>query len=661
MLPHMDSKTLTATDLWNMSRVGQPEPASDGSWAVVPVTSYDIEGNEGTTRLWRVWADGSTRPLTNPDASGTAPALAPDGNAVVFMRKRADADKPQLHIMRIDGGEAECLTDLPLGVSAAGWLPDGSGLILAAPLLRGHPSVAATLEELDRRDGAPTEPVVTEDRIYRYWKRWLVGGEMHHLFHLDLSSREAVDLTPDLDDLIALDDPTGVFDVSPDGTEVAFTVDVAGVPHDRFRFAIHTVGLDGAPPQQLTSPHLLPAQQLRPRYSPEGRHLIYGVQREPDYYAAQVELVHHNRETGEEVSLAPEWDRSAGGWEYNSKGDIVLHAGHEGGMAVFVLPRGATSPTQLTRGLYAHGPRPTTGPMWLRVESPAHPAEAAVLDESGVRRVGAFNQTILDDLEMGATGEFTFGGANGAPVQAYIVYPPGFDRSKKWPLVHNIHGGPHNASGGSWHWRWNTQALAAAGYVVVSVNFHGSDSFGDDFTRSIRGAWGDKPAADILAATDHLIGEGFIDQDRMAIVGGSYGGYLVSWLIGRTNRFAAAICHAGVTPVLGQWASDITAGRETAIGGVPWEDMEAVQRWSPLAHTHGMATPTLIIHGELDYRVVVTQGLTLYGILKQKGVDARLVYYPDEGHWIEKPRNSIHWYREFMDWLERYIGRGPSQ
>jgi dipeptidyl aminopeptidase/acylaminoacyl peptidase len=134
----------------------------------------------------------------------------------------------------------------------------------------------------------------------------------------------------------------------------------------------------------------------------------------------------------------------------------------------------------------------------------------------------------------------------------------------------------------------------------------------------------------------------------------------VSWLIGQTDRFAAAICHAGVTDLLGQWASDITAGRETAIGGVPWEDMDAVMRWSPLAHTERMVTPTLVIHGELDYRVVVTQGLTLYGILKHKGVDSRLVYYPDEGHWIEKPQNSIHWYGEFMAWLERYIGKGPT-
>ena len=541
-------------------------------------------------------------------------------------------------------------------MAAAKWLPDNSGLVLAVPLLQGFASVTATTAELERRDNAPTEPVVTEDRIYRFWKKWLVGGEIHHLFHLDLESGDLRDLTPDLTQLIALDDPEGVFDISPDGSEVAFAADVAPAPHDRFQFAIHTVAIDNPAPRQLHSSDRLPAQQTRPRYSPDGRHLTYGVQQEQDFYAAQVRLVQLDRTTGEETGLAPDWDRSAGGWEYTTDGDIVLHAADEGSMSVLMLAPGATVPAPIVTEGYAHGPRPTTGALWLRTESPERPAEVAILDDSGIRPVGNFNDATLAELDLGNAGEFTFAGADGTPVQTHIVYPPGFDRSQKWPLVHNIHGGPHNASGGSWHWRWNTQVFAAAGYVVVSVNFHGSDSFGDEFTRSIRGEWGDKPMRDVMAATDHLLKQGFIDEDRMAIVGGSYGGYLVSWIMGHTDRFATAICHAGVTDLLGQWASDITAGREVAIGGVPWDDMDAVLRWSPLAHTAEMNTPTLVIHGERDYRVVVTQGLTLYGILKHKGVDSRLIYYPDEGHWIEKPSNSVHWYGEFMTWLDRYLG-----
>ncbi len=651
---------LTATGLWQLARVGQPEPHPDGEFAVVPVTTYDLDENKGTTRLWRVSSNGSKRPLTASSLSSSQPALSKDGERLCFVRKPTADDKPQLYVMDLDGGEAERVTDLPLGVAAARWMPDGMGLVVVAPLLAGYASLDATNAELERREEAPAEPVVTERAVYRFWKKWLVGGEIHHLFHLDLATSDLTDLTPDLDRVMGLDDLSGVFDISPDGAQVAFCADIEPAPHQRVRYAIHTTSLADPSPELLEQEGDLPAQQLRPRYSPDGRRLIFGEQHEPDYYADQVKLVSFDLVARTKRDMAPWWDRSAGGWEYTADSDVVLHATNEGSMAVYLLTQGTDKPVRITDRDYAHGPRPTRGPVWLRTESPDRPADVAIFDEGGVHRVGGFNKDELSATEFGSIGEFSFSGAGGAPVQAHIVFPPGFDRSKKWPLVHNIHGGPHNASGGSWHYRWNTQAFAAAGYVVVSVNFHGSDSFGDDFTRSIRGAWGDKPMQDIMSATDHLLAEGFIDENRMAIAGGSYGGYLVSWIIGQTDRFTAAICHAGVTDLLGQWASDITAGREVAVGGTPWEDMDAVLRWSPLAHTEKINTPTLVIHGEKDYRVVVTQGLALYGILKQKGVDARLVYYPDEGHWIEKPKNSIRWYDEFLAWLDRYIGSGPT-
>lgn len=652
----MSPARLTATDLWSMQRVGQPEPAPDGSFAVVPVTTYDLETNEGRTRLWRVDATGTSRPLTRADASSTHPALDGAAERVAFMRKPPDGDKAQLHLMPLDGGEAECLTELPLGVSAAKWLPDGSGLIMAVPLLRDFPTIKATTTEQQRRREAPTEPVVTEDRIYRYWTRWLAGGEILHLFHLDLASTGLTDLTPALNQLLALDDPAASFSIAPDGTEVAYAADVAPPPHERFQFAIHAVSLADGSSRLLTDPAQLPPQQLRPRYSPDGRTIVFGVQRERDYYASPVELVAYDRTDETSTFLTPGWDRSAGGWEYTADGNLVLHAPDEGRNAIFALTAGNTIPERITGAVHAHGPRPTGGPVWLRTETAAYPPEVSVLDPE-LRVVGSFNQSLLDLRELGAVDEFHFAGSGGASIQAHIVYPPGFDPARKWPLIHNVHGGPHNAAMDEWHWRWNTQVIAAAGYVVVSVNFHGSNSFGSEFTRSIRGAWGERPFEDVMAATDHLISRGFIDENRMAVAGGSYGGYLATWIIAKTDRFRTAVCHAGVTDLLGQWASDITAGREYAVGGTPWEDIDAVLRWSPLAHTAEISTPTLVIHGERDYRVVVTQGLTLYGILKQKGIESRLVYYPDEGHWIEKPHNSIHWYGEFLNWMQRHLGK----
>jgi dipeptidyl aminopeptidase/acylaminoacyl peptidase len=218
-----------------------------------------------------------------------------------------------------------------------------------------------------------------------------------------------------------------------------------------------------------------------------------------------------------------------------------------------------------------------------------------------------------------------------------------------------IHGGPHNSFGDMWHWRWNYHAFAAPGYVTALVNFHGSSSFGHEFCRCIQGSWGDLPLTDIMIATDLLAAEPWIDDTRMAITGGSYGGYLTSWLATQTGRFTCAIAHAAVTNQGAMYATDSTYGLARARGADLWVDRAAVDRWSPSHHYAGYSTPTLVIHGEKDYRVPINQGLELYGVLKAKGVEARLVYYPDENHWILSPQNSIHWYGEVHDWLSRHL------
>jgi dipeptidyl aminopeptidase/acylaminoacyl peptidase len=300
--------------------------------------------------------------------------------------------------------------------------------------------------------------------------------------------------------------------------------------------------------------------------------------------------------------------------------------------------------------------------VWCLDESLQRPPDVAIVHDGEIDRIGGFNDDVLADLDLGTVEDVRFEGAEGDEIQMYVVYPPDYDAGRQWPLLHFIHGGPHNGVMDGWHWRWCAPVFAATGRVVAIVNFHGSSSWGNDFATSIHGEWGRLPAADVNAATDHLIATGSIDPERTAIAGGSYGGYLVSWLVGDTDRYAAAICHAGVTNLLGQWASDVTHGRHVSFGGHPWEPegLANTHRWSPTNHSAGWSTPTLVVHGERDYRVVVTQGLEFYGILKARRVEARLVYYPDEGHWILKPQNSLHWYGEFGDWLERYTGAGPS-
>lgn len=643
-------RPITAKDLWTLERVGQPEHIPGTTDVLVPVVSHGDDGKSHST-IHRLSRDGTTIALTRSDRSSSEPAPSPDGERFCFLGAEDD-DPSQVFVMPLGGGEARKVTDLPLGVRHATWVPNRNSLIVAAPLYRSHPTIDGTASEKAKRTDAP-QPIVTEDRIFRHWKKWLAGSSIDHLFRIDLDDDSVHDLTPDIDTLIGTDDVAGSIAVSPDGVTVYFTLDDYPEPWEHLRFSIHSVPVDGGDVSRIPTGESV--QQVHPRISPDGSTLVYGAQYEHAYYADLVRIVTHHLPTGTEEILTADWDRSAGGWEFVGNDAVVFHAEDEAHVRLFTLPLDGGTPTPQTHAGSNHGPRVGVDCYWHRTESIARPPEVAITSGGHTTVVSGFNDELLSELDMRPAAELSIEGADGARIQTFVVEPPGFDDTQRYPLLHDVHGGPHNGNMDAWHWRWNPQVMAAAGYVVALVNFHGSSSFGDAFTRSIRGAWGDKPFIDIDAATDHLIALGFIDEDRMAVAGGSYGGYLVTWITTQTDRYAAAICHAGVTDLLGQYASDHTAGRDEAMGGNAWTDLDAILRWSPLAHTHELATPTLVIHGELDYRVVIDQGLSLYGLLKAKGVPSRLVYYPDEGHWIEKRDNALVWWDEFLGWLDRWV------
>lgn len=643
-------RPITPEDLWTLKRVGQPEHIPGSTAAVVPVVSYNDDG-EPVSVLHLVDRDGNASQLTTETRSSTAPMPSSDERAIAFLGSTGD-DPSQVYVMPLDGGEPRQVTDLPLGAKHAEWVPGRNSLVVAAPVYRGFTSIEATTEEKEAREGK-TLPVVTEDRVYRHWKKWLAGATVDHLFRLDLDDDSIEDLTPDVDRVIGgLDDVSTGITVSPDGQTVLFTMDDFPEPWEHIRMSIHSVPVDGGAVVRVATGDSV--AQHRPRVSPDGSMLVYGAQYEHAYYADLVRIVTHHLATGTEEVITAGWDRSAGGWEFIGDDALVFHAEDEGHVRLYTVPVEGGTPMPQTSTGSNHGARVGIDCYWHRHESIEAPPEVAFTCGGHTTIVSGFNDVLMSELDLRPAEEISFAGSEGAQIQAFVVEPPDFDADKKWPLLQNVHGGPHNGVMNNWHWRWNPQVMAASGYVVVSVNFHGSSSFGDAFTRSIRGSWGDMPSRDIEAATDHMLSLGYIDEDRMAIAGGSYGGYLVTWLTTITDRYAASICHAGVTDLLGQYASDHTEGRDAAMGGTAWEDMDAVLRWSPLAHTHDIVTPTLVVHGELDYRVVIDQGLSLYGLLKAKGVPSRLVYYSDEGHWIEKRDNALLWWEEFVAWLDRW-------
>ena len=653
-------RPLTAEDLWKVARVGGPVPTPDGR-VVVPVTTYDLETNKGKTRLWLVPGEGGEpRPLTSEEHASTEPAVSPDGRWISFLRTRGE-EKPQLHIMPLDGGEAERLTDLPLGVLDPRWFPDGTKVAFISMLLEEAPTPEGTKGLLEKRTKDPVKAHVTEDRVYRYWDRWLTEGEKPHIFVLDLATRRMTDATPQGTGWFDLMDPCGQYDISPDGTEIAFAANSSRPPHQLLRWAIYTAPASGKGPVTCLTPEGTPPKSAdfwRPRYSPDGKSIYYGMQRDPYFYADKVRIVRHDRASKTHTVLTEDWDRSPAAWELAKDGTVILEAEDRGRVLLFAMPAGGGTPNRLTEQGTVSGLKiGRDGRVYFTLQtiSAAPEATSIRLDGKELRKLTGFNDALLSEVALGEVREIEFAGADGNRVQMFVVLPPGFDPKRKWPLVHVIHGGPHGIAGDNFHFRWNPQAFAAPGYVVACVNFHGSTSWGQDFAAVIQGGHGDKPYTDIMRATDFLLETGSIDEKRMAATGGSYGGYLVCWIAGQTGRFACLINHAGVFDLIAEYASDITQGRHQAYGGEPWDRLDAIDRWNPARFARGFTTPMLVIHGERDYRVPHTQALAVYNIYKAKGVDARLLFFPDENHWVLKPRNSLVWNREVHAWLKRYL------
>ncbi|MBU2280758.1 MAG: S9 family peptidase [Gammaproteobacteria bacterium] len=655
---------LTAEKIWQVARPSGLTVSPDGQRAIFSLTTYDMTTDKGNADLQMLeLATGKMFALTSHPDNDTQPAWSPDGRQVAFISKRG-AEQNQLMLINVFGGEPKVLTQLPVAVTAPRWFHDGKKILFVAQVPKdfdGDFSKLKTRLEAEKKQKVTAK--VTENRVYRFWDHWLDENSFPHFFSLDVASGEIRHLTPGWQKLMGLQG-NPQFDLSPDDQTIAVSANSSPPPYNSLNQDIYLLSTDGTG----NASNITTANQAgdeNPVFSPDGKALVYGAQKRLDFTNDNVKLTYFDLSKKTATVLAANVDLSPNDWHFSKDGSMlyftaddkaktsVFSVPTQGGAVKQVLRQGSNEQFQLA------GPQ-----QFVMVQHGiSQMPEIFLLDNKSrtLKQISQLNSNLQQQTTWGKSEEVSFAGSDGKPVQMFITYPSNFDSNKRWPLLNVLHGGPHGFSGDNFGYRWNPQVFAAAGYVVIQPNFHGSSSFGEAFTASIHGDHATKPFFDSEAAVDYMISRGFIDESRIAAAGGSYGGYLVNWIAGHSTKYKALISHAGVYNLMAQFASDITLNRADAYGGSPWNNVAALQAINPANSADKFQTPMLVIHGEQDYRVPVNQGLELYGVLKGKGVEARLVYFPNENHWVLKPNNSLLWYQEFLGWLDRHIGKGATQ
>lgn len=665
--PAAEKRPMTVDDLLAVKSVTDPQVSPDGKTVVYVVSEVDRDANKSNSSLWLVPVEGGEpRRLTTSPGTNNHPRWRPDGKAIAFVSSRGGSS--QVWLLPIDGGEAAPLTKMPVDVSGPIWSPKGDRIAFAAEVYAGK-----TPEETARKD-KEKEVSKSKARVYdrlmiRHWAAW-DEGKRSHLFVADARTGEAKDLTPRLD----VNTPPAPFGGSndyawsPDGKELAFTAEPLKDLAWSTNTDIWTVPAEGGEPKNVTGSNA--GADAQPAYSPDGRWLAYVRQTRAGFEADQWVLTLLDRASGRHRELTRSTDRPVHSFVWDNEDNgitaVIDDAGTEPIVRVAFRGTGdgeaATVTKTVTGGVNPSVQAARPGQLVYLRSSADRPAEVFKADRDGSNpiRLTRHNGSLAESLDLGKAEKFTFKGADGVDVSGWLVRPPGFDPKKKYPVLFLIHGGPQGAWHDEWHARWNYQMFASPGFALVAVNPRGSTGYGQKFTDQISRDWTGRVYEDLMKGLDHALKSyDFLDGERVGAAGGSYGGFMVNWIAGHTDRFKALVSHAGVFDLTSKYGTTEELWfPEWEFGGPPWENPEIYRRQSPSGYVKDFKTPTLVTHGALDFRVPDAQGLGMFTALQRRGVPSRYVFFPDEGHWILKPANRVVWWREMLGWLTTYLKPG---
>jgi dipeptidyl aminopeptidase/acylaminoacyl peptidase len=641
--------------MMQLARISDPQLSPDGRWVAFTVQTVDLDKNAKPRQIYIVPLEGGA-PRKIADAA-ERPRWSPDSRRIAFVSDRNGSS--QIWIMDADGSNPVQITSLSTEAAGVLYSHDGKNLVFSSDV---YPECGAddacNKQKLETEKNNKVKAHVADALLYRHWTAWQ-GARRSHLLVVPVSGGAPKDLTPGSRGVppFSLGGPDD-YAIAPDGAEVCYVMNSDDVPAVSTNSDLYAVPIIGGTARKIT---INPAADNSPQYSPDGKYLAFRSQARAGYESDRWRLMLLERATGKLTNLSESLDRwveSFAWWPDSSR--LFFTVEDRGRQYIqFISVNGGGARTALSGNNYLDDMQltPDGKTMVYTRQSGSSPAGIfrAASEGGAETALTHLNDSVLSAHHLAPLEEFWVDGAENVRVQGFLVKPPDFQADRKYPALILIHGGPQGAWGEQWSYRWNAQVFAGAGYVVVMPNPRGSTGYGQKFIDEINGDWGGRAYDDIMAVTDYVAKLPYVDRNRLAAAGGSYGGYMIDWILGHTQRFKALVSHAGVYDL----RSEAGATEELwfpiwEFGGMPWDNPEMYARWSPSLFAKEFRTPTLVFHGELDYRVPYGQGLQLFTALQMQKVPSRLVVFPDEGHWVLKPQNTLFWYKTFIDWIDSW-------
>jgi len=660
------TRTFSAKEMVSLDRLSDPRVSPDGRYVVYSVRTMDLAANRASMSLWIADLKARTAPqrLAISEGGASSGRWSADGKSIYFLSGRAGGTD-QVFRTDVTGVTAVQVTKAPFDVQAFKVAPNGRTVVVGLAVFPDCPDLGCTEARLAAKAASKATGVVYDRLMIRHWDTWN-NGTQNHLFAYSLDDQGLATGTPvDLMKGFDGDSPTKPFGgdedfvITPEQDGVAFSAKLAGKDEAwSTNYDFWVAKFDGSEPISNRT-EANKAWDTAPVPSPDGKFAVYRAMSRPGFEADRFRIMIRDRTTKQDRELAPDWDRSADAVAWSPDGKTIYATAQDVGQArIFAIDVKTGKVTPVTGD--DHVSAFDVGPQGLvyAQDSLKSPSELFLLPAKGPAiKIASVSAERLKDVAWGEPEQFSFKGWNDETVHGFVVKPANFDPAKRYPVAFLIHGGPQGSFGNGWSYRWNPQTYAAAGYAVVMIDFHGSTGYGQAFTDSISQHWGDRPLEDLQKGWSHALKSySFLDGDRACALGASYGGFMINWIAGNWNEpWKCLVNHDGIfdSRFMGYSTEELWFS-EWENGGTPWEPNTTYAKFNPADHVANWTKPTLVVQGQLDYRVPLEQGISTFTALQRKGIPSKLLYFPNENHWVLKAQNSVQWHKEVLDWLNQW-------